>query len=1583
MPLQGGLCMTNIPVDWKVFEYKFSQDPMSAFEKLATTLFCYEMGLSKGVFRYFNQPYIETQPVMSSDGLLTGFQAKYYDASTSLSSKKAELEQAITGAKKKYPGIQRILFYLNKEMSASTSSGTQKPKYQNEVEKHGQKLGIIVEWRVPSHIEQILVELPIVRDLYFNAAPGIDQWVEHIKSRSNSILFNIQSVITYQGEQIKIHRDMEKLSELWETKKSAYIIYGDAGTGKSGVVKDLIMHQQKQGDEPACFIFSSTDLDVNEESLFLHKYGHYQLEDLFSIYSQEKQKICIIESAEKFFSLSNSQSFSAIIQNFISHNWKIVFTIRTAYKDSFCSTVLENIDYDELHIDCITDADLEAISNQHHFPIPESQKIRSLLLNLFYLNLYLKLDLSHINLLSTEKIFFQKVWDEVICNNRHRIKHLQVRRGAMAEQIVYFMLQHESSIYKSSATDDQDALIALENDGIIAVYDNTPDQWMMSHDVYEELIVKHILNQRYHEGIKAENVLEGFGLSLRARKLYRIWLESIFSGEENHYESFLLSVLQSGLNQVWKDETLIALMQSGQIKCFQAIDTALSQDNYQLFTRMVFLLNTACRNIDQELLRRMPSLVDRKYRFTYPVGQAWHTVFRYIYNNRSLIPWTTQNLSIVGNTLKTWTDKNKNGDTTRLAGTVALYLKNIQWESNQYHNSLQRDTLFITLTDVILAASIELKQELVAIFQSVEDAVLCSEKENENYLLLKKSVSNIFDCGNIPLAIPQQVLQFAEHYWFHLPKKENIYDFFNNYDNMEDAFGLSHNVDTSYYPESAFQTPTLLLLKIAPSQTIDMILRIMNYATECYKNSELAKKYSECCQIDLHFSDGATQQQVCSDRLWNMHRGTSVSPNLLSSILMALEKWLLNLVESDDGEKSCQLCEDLLRRSRTVSITAVVLSAVLANPDKLFPISCILLKTKEIFLLDKSRLVGEFTTNALSRAVLSHRQFAEERSNSNALPFRKKSFEKVLMDYQIKITNLSKDQCDQRKAQLHAAFDDATQNIDSWEEEYRFAYYQSDLRKCQIKCEPVSQNCMQLSIEPIMPEALVNFRTKYQNAQKNVMRHTPLIIWANASLGGDSKAVQGYSQFDENTGLVIQEVRQILEEHHEDLTLDYLGAINACSVLVQKKHSVMNAEDLAFCTDVLLSAGLTLLKQKGHTDSHKMNCISFALASLVANDSLTPNWSCPLFMLFALVMYDSKQDEALNSVTSVLWISSPTAALKLMYAYAVLIPKYASEVYRYNGISSKTFFEKNYKEIENIFKTNVCQLKEIPLDGLEIYQLISLQRMLPSNHVDGSFDFVLEIGTRVWNVVFDSDNKDKNTYRNYGGEYAYINWLGDYVLNLSIPELNHILEKLMPCVKYERMFSGFLGGIICWEDANPRYDTFWELWNLLKNYILSAYDHAYQTGQLATKGHDIDHGIGEMLAEYLLAGPRWKKGVTAWHSLHGENAIFYKTIVNRMGSHPAILYSIGRLLNGIGTDTFFENGVEWLSDIVSRNPHLHQVTLPTNTIYYIEEYMYRYVHKKLYAFKSDPLRKHQVINVLNFLVDSGSSFGFLLREELI
>ena len=202
-------------------------------------------------------------------------------------------------------------------------------------------------------------------------------------------------------------------------------------------------------------------------------------------------------------------------------------------------------------------------------------------------------------------------------------------------------------------------------------------------------------------------------------------------------------------------------------------------------------------------------------------------------------------------------------------------------------------------------------------------------------------------------------------------------------------------------------------------------------------------------------------------------------------------------------------------------------------------------------------------------------------------------------------------------------------------------------------------------------------------------------------------------------------------------------------------------------------------------------------------------------------------------------------------------------------------------------------------------------------------------------------------------------------------------------VRYDREFAHLLQNIIVLEDTSPRYNAFWKLWNLLKSYIFSAFERLYPTNQVIGREASIDYGMGNILTEFLLAGPFWKEKITSWHSLREDCILFYKASVIRMGAHPAVLYSIGRILNGIGAKVFFESGVEWLNDIISNNPQLRQASFPINTVYYIEEYMYRYIYQHLYSFKSNSLRKREVLNVLNFLVDVGSSFGFLLREDII
>lgn len=109
---------------------------------------------------------METLPVTTEEGCI-GFQAKYYDAGTSIADKN-RIKNAIKGAKTKYPEIDRFIIYTNKELSASSKKDTVKPEYQTEIEEYGLERDILVEWRVKSNFEIMLMrpELELIRDYF-------------------------------------------------------------------------------------------------------------------------------------------------------------------------------------------------------------------------------------------------------------------------------------------------------------------------------------------------------------------------------------------------------------------------------------------------------------------------------------------------------------------------------------------------------------------------------------------------------------------------------------------------------------------------------------------------------------------------------------------------------------------------------------------------------------------------------------------------------------------------------------------------------------------------------------------------------------------------------------------------------------------------------------------------------------------------------------------------------------------------------------------------------------------------------------------------------------------------------------------------------------------------------------------------------------------------------------------------------------------------------------------------------------------------------------------------------------------------
>ena len=902
--------MENVSVDWNVFNFKFSGNTRTVFESFAYTLFCFEFKQKYGIFRYFNQPYIETLPIETADGDIIGFQAKYYDEATQLADKKEDLKKAIKDAKTKYAGINRFIIYTNKEFSTSSKKSQVKPEYQINIEKCGNDNSIKVEWRVTSNFEIMLLDpkLSAVKEFYFDPHSELQHFAEKIQKRTTSIINSIKSEVIFKDRIIKINHPQAAILDFIQSNKNAFVVYGNAGTGKSGYVKDFYDLIYKKHDS-SILVFSATDFDVREEIELLKQFGKFDLENLLSLYDSEENKYCIIESAEKYSNFYNYDMFRSVIHTFIESGWKLVFTIRKQYKEGFINAILDGVIIEEFCIDSIDVENLRAISKENGFELPSNNNLCNFLCNLFYLKLYLKLLSSDKAVPSDAKAFTEQIWKQVIRNESIRRSNLPVRRETFIENMASFLLNNEAYIYRTQVSDDEDAISLLEEQGIITPYSDTPGLWVFNHDVYEEIIINHIFNSKYDATLDITQIMSIFNNSLRSRKMYRIWLETkLREPDSNLLSSFANALGSSELSQSWKDETMIALMNSNNDEAFYIMGSLFSANSFALFKRSVFLLNTACKCVkrNKEYIQLIKTHRISAYHFTEPTGKVWNTIFDYIFKNKSLIPWNNQNLSVVIEAMQSWVSNNPEGKTTSLIGHTALFLKDKIWQESKRQYGLYDDTIYKAINNIILLSAIEIKDEL----SNMVDNIICSKSfshRDKDYVFLTKSLSNIYECRNVCGAIPEKILQLAWEYWLY--KDEN--DHFSSL-GTESDFGLNDHLHHEYYPVSAYQTPLHRLLQTEPRQSIDFIIKLINYAASNYKESGLNDNYNECYDIQIVLNEKESVTQICSDRLWKIYRGTGVAPNLLESLLMALEKCLLLYVDALSKEDAIALCFRLL-----------------------------------------------------------------------------------------------------------------------------------------------------------------------------------------------------------------------------------------------------------------------------------------------------------------------------------------------------------------------------------------------------------------------------------------------------------------------------------------------------------------------------------------------------------------------------------------------------------------------------------------------------------------------------------------------
>ncbi len=231
--------------------------------------------------------------------------------------------------------------------------------------------------------------------------------------------------------------------------------------------------------------------------------------------------------------------------------------------------------------------------------------------------------------------------------------------------------------------------------------------------------------------------------------------------------------------------------------------------------------------------------------------------------------------------------------------------------------------------------------------------------------------------------------------------------------------------------------------------------------------------------------------------------------------------------------------------------------------------------------------------------------------------------------------------------------------------------------------------------------------------------------------------------------------------------------------------------------------------------------------------------------------------------------------------------------------------------------------------------------------------------------LFQDDDRDDYTVK-----HRILNKFACFILNSTKEEIETYLKPFVDNFSNSKEMADFFQEFITVEDRLNKYEEFWAVWNVFYDKIVEI-----------CKKQSSHHYTKEILHNYLLAWPYWKEDAKEWHTLKDREKLFFKKVAEDIGHHPSVLYSLSKILNDIGSN-FIDDGIIWISNILQKNNQLISEELETNTTYYMENIVRKYIMKNRHKIKKSVQLKNKVIAILNFLVEKGSVTGYLLREDI-
>ena len=457
------------------------------------------------------------------------------------------------------------------------------------------------------------------------------------------------------------------------------------------------------------------------------------------------------------------------------------------------------------------------------------------------------------------------------------------------------------------------------------------------------------------------------------------------------------------------------------------------------------------------------------------------------------------------------------------------------------------------------------------------------------------------------------------------------------------------------------------------------------------------------------------------------------------------------------------------------------------------------------------------------------------------------------------------------------------------------------------------------------------------------------------------------------------------KETEEEKIFNHSIPSDVCSVLVRDYFEKLSKKEKIFCKDIILETASSAFRENYKYQISDGVESSISVLPILLNEF--PKEKETIKTILLLILFDSYpigmyggqfSSYSIKAILSDLWEKNFEDAQSILFGYLFLKPKYEAlrekirqENYKkqHENKIIEFFLRENETNLQKVVD-NQLSLDEIgDIEQLDLHILKTAFQLIPLRTDNKEHNEIVKKITSTFVEKLLTNNREDSV--DYQDGHDFLEKLSYFVLSSQKEEIQEYLKPFLDNFNGSESIANLFKEFISAEDYLNSYENFWEVWDLFKNKVMG----------LCKKGDKYWY-VDEIVKSYLFAQNPWKETATEWHTLKSENKRFFKETSQKIGHCPSVLYAISKLLNDIGS-SYLNDGISWVSYMLQNNKNLVSVKIETNTVYYLENFVKKYIYGNREKIKKTKKLKQEVLIILDFLIEKGSVIGYMLRENIL